>query len=150
MNHYFYILLITILPAIELRGSIPVGIALGMSPLAVFLAATVANILLIFPIFFLLDKVFPHLRKIDRLGKIIGRIHNKTEPYVKKYGTLGLLLFVAIPLPGSGAYSGSLAAYLFNIERKKAIPAIAGGVLIAGIGVTLAAMGAVSALHFFL
>ena len=151
MNPYLYVLLITVLPAIELRGSIPVGIGMGAGILPVFILATVANVLIIFPIFLFLDKFFPYFqKKVGFVDKIIASVRTKTEKYVQKYGTLGLLLFVAVPLPGSGAYSGCLAAYLLNIPRKSAVPAIAGGVIVAGILVTLASAGVVAGLRFFL
>lgn len=145
MSPTLYIILITALPAIELRGAIPVGIALGMPPATAFILSTLVNILIIFPIFFLIDHLLVYFRRFKPVDKIIDRVQNKTEKYVQKYGPFGLLLFVAIPLPGSGAYSGCLAAYLFNVERKKSYPAIAGGVIIAGILVTLASVGVLAA-----
>jgi len=150
MNAYAYALMITLVPAIELRGAIPVAIAFGGNPLFVFLAATAANILLIFPIFFFLDSIFPYLRKVGLIDRILERVQKKAAPYVGRYGTQGLLVFVAVPLPGSGAYSGCLAAHVLGIPRRRAILAIAGGVLIAGIAVTAAVMGIVAGLKFFL
>jgi len=141
MNPLFYIIGITALPAIELRGAIPVGIALGVPPLTAFIVATLANIILILPIFYVLDTFFDFFRKYAWVDKIITQVQNKTQKYVEKYGVIGLLLFVAIPLPGSGAYSGCLAAYIFNVNRKQSHLSIAGGVMVAGILVYLASLG---------
>lgn len=141
MNPLLYTIAITALPAIELRGAIPVGIALGLSPLTAFLISTLANIAIIFPIFLFLDHLFKYFRNFGIVDRVISRVQRKTQKYVEKYGPLGLLLFVAIPLPGSGAYSGCLAAYIFGISRKQSYSAIAGGVIIAGILVTLASAG---------
>jgi len=141
MNPILYTIIITILPAIELRGAIPVGIALGIPVLTAAAISTIVNILIIFPIFFGIDRFLGYFRRYEFVNSIITRVQAKTEKYVEKYGALGLLLFVAIPLPGSGAYSGCLAAYLFNVDRKKSYLAIAGGVIAAGALVTLAAYG---------
>ena len=145
-----YLILITILPGIELRGSIPIGFAMGYAPLLIFVACTIANIALIPLVFMFLDHIFPLFQKVSVVNKIVTRIQKKTFNYVNTYGVLGLTLFVAIPLPGSGAYSGALAAYIFDIERKRAYLAIALGVIIAGILVTLALTGAIEVFKFFL
>jgi len=141
MNPILYTIIITALPAIELRGAIPVGIALGLSPAKAFALATTINILIIFPIFFAIDNLFEFFRRYKFVDKIITRVQNKTQKYVEKYGVLGLMIFVAIPLPGSGAYSGCLAAYLLNINREQSYFAIVGGVIVAGVLVTLASVG---------
>ncbi|MFH1256460.1 MAG: small multi-drug export protein, partial [Candidatus Diapherotrites archaeon] len=129
LDDILYVFLITLLPYIELRGAIPVGIlALKMDPLLVFALATAANILIIFPIFFFLELFFPFLEKRFKfLESFIEGARNKAEKAVDKYGFLGLMVFVAIPLPGTGAYSGALGAYLLGIKKRKAIPAIALG-----------------------
>lgn len=137
---------ITALPTIELRGAIPVGIAQGISPLAVFALCTLVNILIIIPILSFIDHFLPWFNRFEFVRRTLEKVQDKSRKYVEKYGFLGLMVFVAIPLPGSGAYSGSLAAYLFNIPRKQAIPAIAAGVLIAGVVVALASFGVFSLL----
>lgn len=150
LNDIFYLIFITFLPGIELRGSIPVGFALGYEPLLVFSLCTLANIILIPFVFLFLDYVFPLFQRFSVIDKIVRRIQKKTAKYVDTCGVLGLAAFVAIPLPGSGAYSGALAAYVFGIERKRAYLAIALGVIVAGIIVTLALTGAIEAFRFFL
>jgi uncharacterized membrane protein len=125
------------LPWIELRGSIPYGILkAGYSPAHVFLIASAINILVIYPAFIFLDFFFELLEKTP-LKHFIRRTQRNAKPYVEKYGMLGLCFFVAVPLPGTGAYSGALAAHIFGIKNKKAFMSIACGVLAAGVGVTV-------------
>ncbi len=146
VDSYIYVLFITFLPYIELRGSIPVGIGLGLDPLSVFLVSTIANILIIFPIFVFLQLAFDRLFRIDWIkrhfwGKVQA-IRSSVRSHTRRYGMVGLAAFVAIPLPGTGAYTGCLAAFLLDMDRKRASLAIALGVTIAGVLVTLASVGA--------
>jgi uncharacterized membrane protein len=147
---YITLLLITFLPYIELRGSIPIGIiGFGLDPLEVFAICTIANVIIILPIFVFLDFAFERVFRISwfhrHVEPRIDRIRDAAEDKVERYGFLGLAAFVAIPLPGTGAYSGCLASYLMGMERKKSILSVALGVLVAGILVTLASMGVFSA-----
>jgi len=138
VDPYIKIIAITMLPYIELRGSIPYGILKeGLNPLIVFLVATTANILIIYPAFVFLDWFFHLMKKIPLLDKTIKKTREKARPYVDKYGMVGLAFFVGVPLPGTGAYSGALAAHILGIKNKRAALAIAAGVIFAGIVVTL-------------
>jgi uncharacterized membrane protein len=152
MNPFLWMLVITVAPFIELRGSIPYGIGAGLSPALVFISCTTFNILLIPILFAFLNLFFDGLEDVPVIGKFIGKrmakIDKKAGKYVDKYGPIGLALFVAVPLPGTGAYSGALAAYLLSMDKKKAMTAIAVGVLIAGILVSLASLGIVNLFDF--
>ena len=108
-----------------------------MNPLLVFIVATATNIAIIYPLFIFLDWFFHLLKRIPLMDKIILKTHKKARPYVDRFGFLGLAFFVAVPLPGTGAYSGALAAHLFGIKNKKALLAIMVGVVFAGVVVTL-------------
>ncbi|MBN2127348.1 MAG: small multi-drug export protein [Candidatus Diapherotrites archaeon] len=138
LNELLYLVLISFIPGIELRGAIPTGILLyGLNPLLVFFVSTLANIILILPIYIFLGFFFDLIKNLPILKTLIQRIQLKAEKYVEKYGFIGLTVFVAIPLPLTGAYSGVLGAYLLGIKKRKAIPAISLGVLIAGVIVTI-------------
>ena len=147
---FLWVILITLVPGIELRGSIPAGIGLGVDPYAVFLAAVLTNILLIPIIFIVLDKFWLKLAKYKFCRKSMERIWNRTHHRVRKHGYIALTLFVAVPLPVTGAYTGSLIAWLLNMDRKKAFVAIAAGVLIAGVLVTLIVMGLLQAINWMI
>jgi uncharacterized membrane protein len=150
-NELIQVVFITLLPYLELRGSIPYAILyLQMNPFDAFLISVITNILLIIPTFFLLHLFFHFFERISFVKKSLEKIHSKSKELVERYGFIGLMVFVAVPLPGTGAYAGSLAAYLLDMPRKKAFLAISLGVIIAGILVLAATLSANSLLSVFL
>lgn len=140
-----YIVLISMVPVIELRGAIPAGLAMDLPFWTIFIAAFIGNLL---PVPFLIlftRKVFEWLRKKSQLlERFVSKLEAKAaskEELLKKYELLGLCILVAIPLPGTGAWTGSLVAAVFDIRLKHSFPVIALGVLIAGIIVSIASYG---------
>jgi uncharacterized membrane protein len=135
-------LLATVLPISELRGGIPLGISLGLAPWFTFFIAVVANALIFFPIFFALrlfyDKV---LFRIPLFDKYLDNLRKRGKPKIEKYGFWGLFLFVAVPLPLTGAYTGTILAWLLGMDWKRAFPAVALGVVVAGVVVLLITLG---------
>ena len=136
---------LAMIPVFELRGAIPVGVAAGLPFWTVFLTAFLGNLL---PVPFLIlftRRVFEWLRTksalLERFGSRLERKAATKEDLLKKYELLGLCILVAIPLPGTGAWTGSLVAAVFDIRLKHAFPAIALGVLIAGIIVSVVTYG---------
>lgn len=136
------------LPVLELRGAIPYALANGLGVIQTFVAGVAGNLLpvpfimlFIRKIFGLLKQYVPFLRKlVDKLEK---RAASKAE-LVHKYELLGLIILVAVPLPGTGAWTGALVAALLDLRLRHALPAIAMGVLLAGIVVTAASLGVIS------
>jgi uncharacterized membrane protein len=148
---YFWVFLLAATPVWELRGSIPAGIfALHLPWPGVFLASVIGNIFPVPFIMFLLDPVTRHLSKIEFLAKIINWIFRRARGHsaiVEKYERVGLMLFVAVPLPGTGAWTGTLIAFLLGMSLKTAFLPIALGVVIAGIIVVfLSLLGWIGAL----
>ena len=146
MNELVYGIILSILPISELRLGIPVAMASGTSVGLIFLLCVIANILIIPVIFLFLDFLHHKFLKIKiyrvLFAKLITRTRKNMEHRVgTKWEMPALFLLVAIPLPGTGAYTGVLAAWLFKLKRKQAFLAIALGVLLAGILVTLASLG---------
>ena len=147
-----YVFGISIVPVIELRGAIPAGAALGVDMWLCFAAAVIGNLL---PVPFLVlfgGKVLRWLAGFEKFGKPFRKILEIGEKKAgKMHKTLfwGLLAFVAIPLPGTGAWTGSLVAITLGLDIKKALPPIAVGVLIAGVIMTLGAYGVVAFLNVF-
>jgi len=135
------IAIVAALPISELRGAIPLGINIWkMPPLKVFLIAVGANFFLVIPFLIFLKLFTRHLLRYKLAEKFLNWWFERTRKraaIVEKYEALGLCLFVAIPLPLTGAWSGCVAAYLLNIRFCYAAPAIFFGVLIAGIIVTI-------------
>ncbi|MBT6995251.1 small multi-drug export protein [Candidatus Woesearchaeota archaeon] len=146
MSNLIYGIILSALPIAELRGGIPLAMSSGASIGVIFTLCVLANILIIPIIFLFLD--FLHERFMEKkfyrvlFSKLINRTRRKIEHRIgTKWEYPALLLLVAIPLPGTGAYTGSLAAWLFKLDRKKSLVTIAAGVFIAGILVTLASLG---------
>ena len=134
-------------PVVELRGAIPLGIAAGLPPAVAAVTAMLGNLVPVPFILLLIRKVFRLLRGISCLGPKIDALERKAHlkgRTVKKYRTLGLVLLVAIPLPGTGAWTGALVADVLDIRMKTALPAIALGVVIAGCITTAVTCGVVS------
>ena len=137
--------IISMFPVVELRAGIPYGIGFGLPPLAAMLAAMAGNLLPIPFILLLLDKIL-ELMKRSRgfLGKIANWLENKAyknQDTIEKYKALGLIILVAVPLPGTGAWTGALVATVLRMNRKTAFPCIVAGVIIAGVVVTVLSYG---------
>ena len=143
-------LLISAVPVIELRGGIPYGIAKGLDPWMVFAASVIGNMLPVPFILLFIRKILHWMKKRPRLGKLACRLEQRAarkSEAVHKSEVVGLCILVAIPLPGTGAWTGALVAALMEMRLKRALPSIFAGVLIAGLLVTLAFTG-VRALSF--
>jgi uncharacterized membrane protein len=146
MTTALWVLLISAAPFVELRGAIPVGIARGMEAWKVFWLAVVGNTLPILPLLWILKWGSVRLLEVKGIGKILRwwfeRVEKKTD-IVRTYGFWGLVLFVGIPFPGTGIWSGSVAATLLEFKIPRAFTAIFTGMLIAAVLVTLASKGVV-------
>ena len=146
---------ITFIPFLELRASIPYGIlVLKMQWFPVLVIAVIANIILGPVIYFFLDKVMHIFLRIRLIGNIYQKYVEKTQVkihgYVEKYGEAALAVFIGIPLPGSGSYTGALAAYILGFGYRRFIIANIFGVLIAGIIVAAVTMTGAGAFEFFI
>ncbi|MBU0470111.1 MAG: small multi-drug export protein [Nanoarchaeota archaeon] len=142
MKEIIMLILLTFLPFLELRASIPYGIFnADLSVVTIFFICVVANIILAPLIYFFLNNfihIFLKIKFIDKLyQKTVIKTQKKVSKYVEKYGVLGLAIFIGIPLPGSGVYSGALGAYLLGFKFKDFFKAAVIGVIIAGIIVLL-------------
>tara|TARA_Y100000310_G_C20652730_1_gene800338 strand:- start:1732 stop:2196 length:465 start_codon:yes stop_codon:yes gene_type:complete len=141
MNPWILTIILSILPISELRGAIPYAILNGISISDAFLIAVFFNILIIPIIFFFLDYIHKFLLNLKWYKRLFDYyINKKVEKVKKKYETLELLalfLFVAIPAPGTGAYTGVLLSWFFKLNRKRSFFIIALGVITAGIITTI-------------
>ena len=141
---YVYVLFISMFPIVELRGAIPIAFARDLDPAISFAVAIVGNLLPIPFILLLIRKVCEWMKKTKHLSKIPIFLEQKVEKHkekVTKYGKWGLFLFVAIPLPGTGAWTGALIASFLNFKFRDSIIAIVGGVITAGIIMTVVSFG---------
>jgi uncharacterized membrane protein len=135
------------LPILELRGAIPLGlIHYSMPTIETYLIAVAGNFLPVVPILLLLEPVSNLLRRnrlFDRFFTWLFARTRKRGKLIERYEAIGLTLFVAIPLPVTGAWTGAVAAYIFGVRRRYAALCIMGGILIAGVVVTLASKGVI-------
>jgi uncharacterized membrane protein len=151
-------LLLTILPVTELRVGLPLVLDYVLKnsfPIwPFFILVILLNILVIFVIFFFLDFLHEKLMSIEFYKKsvapILGIMHRKAKRFEKKFESMdfwALLLLVAIPLPGTGAWTGVFIAWILGLDRKKSIFSIGAGVVIAGIIVLVGSLGLLSYIY---
>lgn len=149
------VLICSMIPIIELRGSIPLGALLNMPFWLNYLLSVVGNMLPI-PVILLFVKVVLNwmakckIKLFNKIANWIFRKADKNRPKIEKFGFWGLYIFVAIPLPGTGAWTGSLVAALIDMRFGKAILAVALGVLTAGVIMTLISYGVLGFLSFLI
>ena len=131
-----FTMLVSMLPVIELRGGLPFGVALGLPYYLAFPAAVIGNLIPAPIIIIYIRRIFELMRKhLPWLNFLVDKLERKAHlkgKKVQKYQYVGLWLFVAIPLPGTGAWTASMAAAFLGMRLKKAMPAIVMGVLSAG------------------
>ncbi len=157
--HWAATIIIGMLPVSELRGAIPLALApvevggFGMSAPEAYILAVLGNMIPVIPLLLFLEPVSDFLRRW-RIFDIFftwlfTRTHHNHSERFEKYGTLALTIFVAIPLPVTGAWTGCAAAFVFGIKFKHALPAIFAGVLIAGVVVTVLTLTGISIFELF-
>ena len=130
------VMITAMMPIIELRGAIPVGISLGLGPIHATIISFIGSMIPVPFILFTIRPIFNYLKSTRVLNKFVNRLTDRSETNsekLKKYGAWGIVFIVAIPFPGTGVWSGSLAAALMNIRFKWSFPAILLGNLIAAV-----------------
>jgi len=149
MRDFLIAILLSMAPFSELRGGIPYGLATGVDPFIVVFFCVMANILIVFPIFFFLDHIHDYFTRFSLYRKVFDKFLVRARKKIeKKIGSdwefVALFLLVAIPFPGTGAYTGSLASWAFKMDRRKSLIAIALGVVAAGVVISLVSLGILS------
>lgn len=133
-------ILVSLLPVVELRGAIPIGVSMGLGHWQSMLVSIIGNMVPVPFIIIFIRRIFAWLRaKSAGLERLVSSIEQRAEgkwDKVHRYQILGLVILVAIPLPGTGAWTGALIAALMDMRLKYAVPAIFLGVIIAGFLVT--------------
>ena len=153
LAHYLYVFFCSMVPLIELRGSILIGAGLGLPWYSAFIISVIGNILPVPFILLFIRRILAWMHTTKHFHKVAEwlekKAHNKSDK-VLRYTSLGLVIFVGLPLPGTGAWTGALIAALLDMRMKYSLPAIALGVVIAGFIVTGIAYGFLSFLAFLL
>ena len=142
---YLSVLGMAALPIVELRGAVPYGVAMDLPLLPVLVVSVIGNMLPVPFIILFIRQIFAWMKKKSAwlrgiAEKLEARAHEKGDVLVK-YETLGLFILVAIPLPGTGAWTGSLVAALFDLRMRNAVPAIFFGVVAAGLIMSVISYG---------
>ena len=136
VGEFCFTAMVSMIPVAELRLGIPFGVARGLPVWAAYLAAVVGNVLPVPFIVVYIRRIFLWMRRrLPWLNSLVDKLERKAHlkgKKVSKYQYLGLWLFVAIPLPGTGAWTGCLAAAFLDMRLKKAMPAVVLGVITAG------------------
>ncbi len=133
----------SLLPFVENRGGIPVAIMSGIDPLTAWIISSSLSFLGGFVIYILLGRLEPVLRKSPLsplFNRVVDRVREKGRRYIERFGGFALFFLVAIPFPGSGAYTGALFAYLFKISLKATVTGLLTGVLVSGLFILTASV----------
>ena len=147
-GEFIWTMLVSMVPIVELRGGIPFGVAAGLPVWQAWLAAVIGNVLPVPFIIVYIRRVFQWMRrKLPRFNGVVDKLEQKAHlkgKKVSKYKYLGLAIFVAIPLPGTGAWTGALAAAFLDMPLRRAMPSVVAGVLVAGIAISILTFGIAS------
>jgi len=139
-------LLWAMVPVVELRGAIPIGIGMGLELWLSVLVSIIGNLIPVPFIMLFIRQIFRWMRKVSKtFARIVDKMEAKAAKHsdkVTRYGFWGLFILVAIPLPGTGAWTGALVAAMMELRFKTALPAIFAGVVAAGIIVSIVSYGA--------
>lgn len=152
---YLVVFLISMVPLIELRGAIPYGLAIGLEPVLTYALAILGNCLPVPFILFFIKRILAamqasRIRFFHRVATFVIEKGQRGFRKVQKYAVFGLYLFVAIPLPGTGAWTGALIAALLDMRKRYAFPSIFLGVITAGVVMSLITGGVLAGLQFLL
>lgn len=136
----YVVMIMAALPVAELRGAIPLALSFGMSLQKAFWLSVLGNAIPVIPILFFLEPVSDYLRRFKPFARFFDWLFTRTRKKadtIQKYEALGLAIFVAIPLPMTGAWSGAIAASLLRMKFRYAFMGILAGILGAGIIVSI-------------
>ena len=141
------VIFFSMLPIVEVRGAIPLGISLGLSPVHSAILGIIGNIIIVPFLLKLLYPIMSFFEKTVIFSKTIGWIKRrsmKKSSTIKKYSLIGLFIFVAVPIPTTGAWTGSVIASMLKLDFKKSLMAISLGVVSSGLIVLTISYGIVS------
>lgn len=140
VGKYLATFIISMIPVIELRGAIPIGVGLGLTHIEAMAVSVIGNMMPVPFIILFIRPIFKWMtQKSEKLGRLARKLEAKAEgkwDRIHRFQFFALTLFVAIPLPGTGAWTGALIAAVMNMRLRNALPSVLLGVVIAGILVT--------------
>ena len=136
----------SMVPVIELRAALPSGVAMGLSPWTAFAVSVIGNMVPVPFIILFIRRILDWMKRFEKFRQIAEKLENKAKKHedkIVKYEALGLFILVALPLPGTGAWTGSLVAAIFDLRLRSAVPVIFAGVVTAGLIVLFITYGVV-------
>lgn len=134
LQRVIHVMLWSIAPFIELRIAIPYGITKGLHPLVAIAAAVAATWVVIVPVFLVMDLFYDRfISRIPLVRHFVEEVRKRGRKYVERWGVVGVGVYVSLPLPGPGVYSGTVLAWLFGLPRRQAIVSLALGILVSAI-----------------
>lgn len=143
-----HVMVLSLVPWVELRLAIPYGITKGLAPAAAFAAAVAASWTIILPMFVGLDLFYVRfLSRFAVVRRLIEEVRRHGRRYVERWGVVGVGIYVSLPVPGPGVYSGAVLAWTFGLPRRQAIAALAVGVLVSAFLVTLISTGLIAVIR---
>ncbi|MCR5187106.1 MAG: small multi-drug export protein [Clostridia bacterium] len=145
------VFIISLMPILELRGGLLAASLMGVKPVPAYIVSIIGNIIPVPFILLFLNVILEWMKKckvkwMNKLAKWLEKKADKNKSQIEKYGYWGLLLFVGIPLPGTGAWTGCLVASVLHLDRKKAFIAAMGGILLASVIMMIISYGLLGAL----
>ena len=147
---FLHVMVLSIVPWVELRLAIPYGITKGLSPVIAFCAAVLASWTVIIPAFVGLDLFYERfLSRSALVRRLIQEVRHRGRKYVERWGVVGVGIYVSLPLPGPGVYSGAVLAWTFGLPRRQAVAALAVGVMVSAFLVTLISTGLIAFIRRF-
>jgi uncharacterized membrane protein len=150
LTKFLHVMVLSIVPWVELRLAIPYGITKGLPPAVAFAAAMLASWAVIVPMFLALDLFYDRfLSRYALARRFIQEVRKRGRKYVERWGVVGVGIYVSLPLPGPGVYSGAVLAWTFGLPRRQAIVALAVGVLVSAFLVTLISTGLIAVIRRF-
>ena len=143
------VFIISLMPILELRGGLLAAALLGLDPLPSYIISIIGNVIPVPFILLLITKILAWMRnsKVKFFNKIANWLDEKVEKHkgqIEKFGYWGVVLFVGIPLPGTGAWTGSLIASVLNMDKKKTFVAVLAGIIMASIIMMILSFGVVA------
>ena len=143
--NYLIVFFMSMVPIIELRGAVPYGVTMGMPLLPVLIVSILGNMVPVPFIILFIRKIFEWMKKREGFMKNVAvKMEERAlakEGIIQKYAAFGLYVLVAIPLPGTGAWTGALVAAIFRLKLRYAFPIILAGVATAGVIMTVISFG---------
>ena len=134
LQRVIHVMLLSMAPFVELRLAIPYGITKGLHPLVAIAAAVLATWAVIVPMLLIMDLFYDRfLSRVAVIRRFVDEVRARGRGYVERWGVVGVGIYVSLPLPGPGVYSGAVLAWLFGLPRRQAIISLALGVLVSAV-----------------